>query len=66
MHYEPLAAPIATAMTTDVLLQRPAARPLPAPPRRNRLLAWALFVMIWGLSTGLLVAGAQAAAALAN
>ena len=53
-------------MTANVLLQRPAARPLPAPPRRSRFLPWALFVLIWGLSTGLLVAGAQAAASLAN
>lgn len=40
--------------------------PLPSPPRRSRFLPWFLFALIWGLSTGLLVMGAQVAAALGN
>ena len=55
-----------TAAAPADLLRRSASHPLPAPPRRSRFLPWALFALIWGLSTGLLIAGAQVAAALGN
>lgn len=53
-----------TAVAPADTLRRAAPQPLPAPPRRSRFLPWLLFALIWGLSTGLLVMGAQIAAAL--
>lgn len=39
---------------------------LPLPPRHRRILPWVLFVLLWGLATGLLVAGSRVAEALAG
>ncbi len=55
-----------TAAAPADLIRRTASHPLPTPPRRSRVLPWALFALLWGLSTGLLIAGSQIAAALGN
>lgn len=60
-----ISIPAMTAPASSDLL-RHTARPLPAPPRRSRVLPWALFALIWALAVGLFAAGAQVATALGN
>ncbi|MEM1044291.1 MAG: hypothetical protein AAGI91_16910 [Bacteroidota bacterium] len=38
----------------------------PLPPRRRRVLPWLLFVVLWALAAGLLVASSRLAQALAG